>query len=196
MMINPYLFTTAVTSSTWNPADKSANIVLSNSNLTATITTNTNSQGVRGTTSKSSGKWYFEVLVGVAGFSGVQIGVANSSASTSTTIGADTNGFSYDSASGKKFTNNVLTTYGSAFTNGDVVGVALDMDSGSIWFAKNNVWQASGDPVAGTGQAFSGIAGSIFPATSLKSGPTANDTARFSTANQTYAPPSGFTAWG
>lgn len=184
-----------VAGSTWNPADKSANIALSNANLTATITTNTSNFAVRGTSSKSSGKYYFEVRLDVSTFSGVQIGVAKASANINGSLGSDANGWSYNSGDGKKLNNNTFTAYGSSYAAGDIIGVCLDASLGRVWFAKNNVWQNSGNPAAGTGYAFSGMAGPYFPAASLK---TQNDalTARFTAAQQTYAPPSGFVAWG
>src|SRR4051812_31449724 len=49
---------------TWNPADHYANLTLSNSNKTATGLTGVNAaQCCRATSSKTSGKWYFEVRV-------------------------------------------------------------------------------------------------------------------------------------
>ena len=45
-------------------------------------------------------------------------------------------------------------TYGTSLTGGDIVGCALDLDNNKIWWSKNGTWQNSGDPVAGTGQAF------------------------------------------
>jgi len=42
-----------------------------------------------------------------------------------------------------------------------VIGVALDMDNGKIWFSKNGVFQASGDPVAGTNAAFTNLGGNL-----------------------------------
>ena len=44
---------------TWNPSDKGADIVLSNNNLTASGSGGVNNT-VRATTSNSGGKWYFE----------------------------------------------------------------------------------------------------------------------------------------
>lgn len=55
--------TPSVTYATWNPSDKSANVTLSNGNLTATITANTAFYGARATIGKSSGKWYWEQTV-------------------------------------------------------------------------------------------------------------------------------------
>jgi hypothetical protein len=58
------------------------------------------------------------------------------------------------------YNNSADVSYGStAFTNGQVLGVAVDTDAGKIWFAKNNTWYNSGDPAAGTGQIFSGLTG-------------------------------------
>lgn len=41
---------------------------------------------------------------------------------------------------------------GDKFETGDLVGVAIDLDGGRIYFQKNGVWQ-NGDPAAGTGGA-------------------------------------------
>ncbi|NDB59170.1 hypothetical protein EB001_12060 [bacterium] len=57
-------------------------------------------------------------------------------------------------SNGQKFNNGSLTAYGSSFTTNDVIGVALDMDAGTITFYKNNTSQ---------GQAFSGITGTAVP---------------------------------
>jgi hypothetical protein len=48
---------------TWNPSDKAANVTLSGGNLTAAdLVANTNA-GVRATTGKSTGKFYFEIAI-------------------------------------------------------------------------------------------------------------------------------------
>ena len=33
--------------------------------------------------------------------------------------------------------------YGNSFGDGDIIGIALDMDNGVIWFSKNGTWQNS-----------------------------------------------------
>jgi hypothetical protein len=39
---------------------------------------------------------------------------------------------------------------GSSYTgNGDIVGVAMDLDNHKVYFSKNGVWQNSGDPTSG-----------------------------------------------
>ena len=65
----------------------------------------------------------------------------------------------YQDTNGNKRDNTPTSSYsyGNSYTTGDVIGVALDMNSGKVWFSKNGTWQASGDPAAGTNAACSGI---------------------------------------
>jgi len=42
--------------------------------------------------------------------------------------------------------------WGATYTTNDIIGVALDADTGKIWFSKNNTWQ-TGDPNTGTSPA-------------------------------------------
>jgi hypothetical protein len=183
---------------TWNPADKGANILLSNGNLTAEANLNYAMDSVRATESKSSGKHYWEVRVDDF-MNDVRIGVGNSSATLDEKVGHDANGWSYSNywSYGSTYHNNVKATWGNDFAIGDIIGVALNLDTGKIWFAKNNVWQESGDPAAGTNEAYSGLSGSLFPMVGLARNSTTDDevTARFSPGDQTYSPPSGFTAY-
>ena len=61
---------------------------------------------------------------------------------------------------------------------------------------KNNTWQASGDPAAGTNEAFStAMAPSIYPAASVYYGTGDAVTIRSRAAEFSYSPPSGFTEW-
>jgi hypothetical protein len=83
--------------------------------------------------------------------------------------------------------------YGNTFAADDVIGCALDLDNGKIWWSKNGVWQASGDPAAGTNAAFTSISGTFVP------GIGNGGVGSFSTVNVnfgqrpfTYTPPSGF----
>ena len=58
---------------------------------------------------------------------------------------------------GTKMNNNSSSSYGDSQANGDIVGVALDLDNLKIYFSKNGTWQNSGNPASGstgTGAAF------------------------------------------
>lgn len=179
---------------TWNPSDKSTYITLSNGNLTATNTANSKSL-VRATEYKSSGKWYWEIYFNTSVDTNfLQFGIANSSAGLYVLLGESVNGWGYQGYNGNKQHNLTSTAYGNSWTSGDIIGIALDMTAGKIWWAKNNVWQASGDPAAGTNEAYSGISGNIYAAVTLR---FTNEqiTARFDSNDFTYTPPSGFSAY-
>ena len=68
-------------------------------------------------------------------------------------IGNSANSVSYTSDTGNVITNSSGSAYGRSYAAGDVIGIAFDADTGKVWFTKNNTWQNSGDPVAGTNPA-------------------------------------------
>jgi len=174
----------------WNSADKDANIILSGGDLTAT----TNADGwdsVRSNLSVSAGKWYFEITVDLATNGYIQIGIADSGVSLSGEPGTDADGYAYRGLSGDKMNNNVWTAYGDTFITGDIISVAIDMDTGKLWWGKNGTWQASGDPAAGTNEAYDGIAGDFYAILCLY-GNTWAATANFGASAFTYSVPSGF----
>ena len=131
---------------TLNPLDNGG-LTLANGNLD--ISGNLVYGHTKSTLFVSSGKWYFEYTLGT--FQGdTAMGLANSSAALTTFSGENTNSVGY-LADGRFFYNNSSTSY-SSYTTGDVIGIAFDCATGKIWIAKNNTWQNSGNPAAGTGQ--------------------------------------------
>ena len=198
-IINPYVFGGGgAPATTWNPSDKSALITLSSGNLTATKASSSGTWGsVRSTTAKSTGKWYFEVYVDALGGGQLDsfVGLMAGTDSITNYCGNGSGGYGYYGLNGNKYNNASAAAFGSSYTTGDVIGVAYDPVAGKIWFAKNNTWQASGNPSAGTNPAYSGVASGLYAAVSeIWNGHVF--TARFASASQTYSPPSGFTAWG
>ena len=179
-------FDVAVTYATWNPADKGGNVTLSGGNLVAAVAASKN-DGVRSTIGKSSGKWYWEVTF-TANATGV-IGIETSAAGLADpagAVGADAFGWGYHAPDGRKLNSGSLAVYGASYALNDVIGIALDMDGGTITFYKNNTSQ---------GQAYSGLSGTIFAAVSGRQaveGTTA--TANFGATALTYTPPSGYNA--
>ena len=169
---------------TWSPTDKDTSMDLTNSNLTATRNGGAGNTALRNSLGKSSGKWYWEItgLWTVSAASIPVIGVADSTASLQQIIGGNANGWGYRSYDGKSFNNSGTSAYGATYTTGDVIGVALNMDAGTLTFYKNGTSQ---------GQAFSGLTGALYPTASLY---TQNDTvtANFGATAFTYSPPSGY----
>ena|GEM_PF-1261110 len=174
----------------WSVTDKCSAIVLDASGLTASIASHVdpcNLKGGRATKSKTSGKWYFEVTLD-APYSG--IGVANASWDLNYSSG---NQFTYYSYNGASYPGG--GALGTGYVAGDVVGVAVDVTNGKVWFSKNGVWQGGGDPVAGTG-GFTAPAAPLFPSYWLQStGAAAQITGAFSSDLFASAAPTGFLAW-
>jgi hypothetical protein len=156
---------TAANYPVWNPLDTSSNGTLSRANLQST------SVGFisgKASIAVSNGKWYWEVTCTGGNYSGVgsHIGLDSvtspCTSASSTRLGNTATSYSYNSWNGAKLNNSTSTAYGSTYTNGDVISVALDLNSGKIWWAKNGTWQASGDPAAGTNAAYSSIAAGLY----------------------------------
>ncbi|QCG93973.1 hypothetical protein E6C67_08475 [Azospirillum sp. TSA2s] len=181
---------TVASTTTWNPSDKYSAMTLSNGNLTASI--NLSQGSVRATNSIAAGKYYWEVVCINVG--GAIIGIMLAAGNLGSYPGNDAYGYAYEAYVGKKVNGNTEVAYGSVCVNGDVVGIAVDAINGKIWFRVNGVWQGGGDPTAGTSAAYTGIAGSFFPAFGSGSGSASPSvTARFSPGSWSSPAPTGFT---
>lgn len=176
---------------TWDPAKKDSAWALTSGNLVGQHTSVGGNQMVFATGSRSSTKRYFEVLVNTPGTSHC-IGLANSSQTLNTYVGSSVNSWSYN-APGNKIHNVTQTAVGSGFTNGQYVGVAVDLDAGNLWFSVNGTW-VSGDPATGSSPAYTGVTGTLFP---VMSGADA-DKGTFNAGATSFhtAAPTGFTGWG
>ena len=172
----------------WNENDKADALILSNGNLTVEGG-GSGWHAVRSTVSKSSGKWYWEVEVD-SGDRYFIIGVGTSS-ETLTYPGDTTEGYGYYGVNGRKY-HSSYASYGDTYEVGDVVGVALDLDNGKIWWSKNGVWQASGDPAAGTNEAYSGLSGGFYAMVGIYYSGSRKVTANFGKTSFQYTVPTGF----
>jgi len=130
-----------------------------------------------GTLAASSGKFYWEQKVtgsvGSAHYIGITDQDENRHSNTNDFENANVSAYCYRGDGGKVTSvsgSTVLTaSAGASFTNGDIIGVAMDLDNQKIYFSKNGTWQASGDPTSGstgTGSFFNITAGKLYtPAT-------------------------------
>jgi hypothetical protein len=140
----------------------------------------------------SSGMWYCEMTAGadVLNLSpGIITGTTNAGANRY--LGQDSFTYGYD-ISGQKVNNGTYSAYGLSWTSGDVIGIILDADNGKLYFSKNGTVQNSGDPVAGTGFAFSGLTGPYRFAVQVENGGIGDF--NFGQRAFAYTPPSGFKA--
>jgi hypothetical protein len=180
---------------TMNVLDKFSSITMSDGNLKVQLYALANgSAGFRGTLGVSSGKWYWEVLVGAnqpsRALQTIGVDTINTAISAVNTVGsgAIATSYVYYQANGNKINNGSQTAYGATYTTNDVIGVALDMDAGTLTFYKNGASQ---------GQAFSGLSGTFAPSGSLYTDTvsgtyTADSQFNFGQRPFAYTPPTGF----
>ena len=143
---------------------------------------------IAGSIGVTSGKWYWEITpTNNTTLQVIGIGLGNT---PSNYPGYDSNTYGFYTGNGLKYNNATGTTYGS-YSAGQIVGVALDLDNGKIWFSCNGTWQASGDPAAGTNAAFTSVSGTYFPEYGVNSIST-NGHANFGQRPFAYTPPTGF----
>ena len=165
----------------------------------------------------ANGKWYME-FKNVTNDNDSLYGITtnpNSDHVNNYYPGEQAHSFGFYGSDGNKYTGGSGSSYGSAASSNDIIGVALDITNENLYFSINGTWQNSGDPTSGaTGTGaidISGIgAGEGFyffaagsddtsnydnpyynfgnPAFSLTS--AANDGNGY--GNFEYAPPSGF----
>ena len=98
-----------------------------------------NTYTVYGTMSASSGKYYWEAVATSSpiGVGIKQLNVLDRYSNTIYYMGSSLSG------TGEKYVNGTGSAYGASWTTGDVIGVAVDMDGGTVTFYKNNTSQGS-----------------------------------------------------
>lgn len=116
---------------------------------------------VRGTFPLGQDKYYCELTLGTTGADAFY-GIANCNYSLNSggfeSAGVDSGGnaLAINTVNGNKCST-TSAAYGSAYANGDVLMMAIDVPNAKIWWGKNGTWFASGDPAAGTNAAFTSL---------------------------------------
>ena len=99
----------------------------------------------------SSGKYYAEAKL-QAGYPQLKFGITSKPAWTSNQTMAFSGSTCYSGSDGTLVLDGVTTTgWGSTFSVGDIIGIAVDCDNNKIYFSVNGTWQNSANPSAGTG---------------------------------------------
>ena len=146
---------------TGNPLQTNDLPTFSEGNLAFTSGSNHYKSGVS-TIGVSSGKWFMEskFVSGTTHINGV-IDEADLNAQSLTHptagVGFTTNSVGYISGSGNRFIADGSASYGASYTTGDIIGIALDLDSGTktVTFYKNGASQGAINlPTGGTGTFF------------------------------------------
>jgi len=135
-----------------NPLQLISNVTVSNGNLYFLSNNNTDQwASAPSTIAVRTGKWYAEFTpTNSAGTPSYGFGVVRATWSPIILDAGGyygrfwytTEGYSY-LTSGSFYTGNSISSSGAAFVSGDIIGVALDLDAGSITFYKNGVSQGT-----------------------------------------------------
>ena len=119
----------------------------------------------------TSGKYYCEIkcvtdaanpIIGIAGLSSPAL--TNPWGGTNL-VGVDEYGYVNDGT--KKGNAGSFTSYGDTWTTGDIISIAYNATTGTLWFGKNGTWQnsATATEIANgttTNSAFTGLSGTYF----------------------------------
>lgn len=147
----------ARTYAAWNPSDKSANITLSGSDLTASSVTATG-QSARSVQTFTAGRSYYCELLWNSG-SGVYFGVGNSSASLSQAPGANANSWALANT-GSKWNNGSSSAYASSISAGSGrIGLLMR------WNKSDDTWSLffrTTSGVVSSAAAYTGLTGTLY----------------------------------
>lgn len=151
-------------------------------NLTHNGLPNVSSRQSWGTVAVSAGKWYWEFQSGLLSGQGGYHGVSryDGTVGTYTYPGQLAGSWSYRTEDGCKVHNGQVSSYGERCAANDIIGVALDMEAGTLAFRRNGVWQ---------GNAHTNISGLVGPAVGH-----GGEVVRYNFGQRPFAhtPPEGF----
>ena len=149
---------------------------ISNGNLQV-VTGNATSTTLGSMQIPTTGKWYFE-YVGTSNGNYCYCGISDVT---------NTNSVAYYANDGNKYVNNTGSAYGATYTNNDVIGVAVNSDSGTITFYKNNSSQGDITYTISDKQLFAYFADG-------SGGVSSTISVNFGQRPFAYTPPTGFVA--
>jgi hypothetical protein len=139
---------------TFNSLSKndSGTITFSNGNLTTAHSGSDSVYSSYSTIGVSSGKWYTEFKVDASANPDIMTGIGSDIENANRTggyLGSSSGTWGYDSTDGSIYNNGSSSSYGNSYANGDIIGIALDLDNNKLYFSKNGTFQNSGDPTSG-----------------------------------------------
>jgi hypothetical protein len=185
-----------ITNTTWNAADKDSNITLENNALTTIMSkVSDGDSGIRSVVGVTSGKWYWEYTISVMD-SFCRVGVGNKDASLGLYVGkANSWGLSSDRTkscnTSKVYSWNPSS---SAFEQGSVISIALDMDNNRVFVAVDGDWENDdgvANPVTGVAPMCTALTGTVHAMVTPRN-PGNKITANFGASDFTYSVPEGY----
>ena len=135
-------------------------LTISDGNLRSSAGGSTHAIEAVGTIAATTGKYYAEFTLNAASqFSGQYPAIGIIGIDLNITGGDNINSSTFFGfqPNGNKLNGSSSSSYGDTYGNGDIIGIALDLDNQKIYFSKNGTYQASGDPAAGSNAAFTNL---------------------------------------
>eukprot|EP01041_Mallomonas_annulata_P001258 gene1258-2435_t len=139
----------------FDPLKCGPDILLSDDGLTASYTGDDCWSTVLGTQAVTCGVCSWELRVTQSSTAYIFVGVARSSADLHTFLGGCGNGWGFIGEQALYHNREKVKVYGDAFSSGDIIGVLLDLNNGTLSFTRNGKT---------LGVAFDKIYGELFPA--------------------------------
>lgn len=122
----------------WSTTKKSKNLALSDENLKVRVTEGSGFKTVLGNMAfKPGGKYYFEVFIIKGNL--IKIGVSRDSINFEEAFSDSLNGWAIYNGELRHNSNSKGQKYGSGISQGNTVGVALDMTEGTLSYFYNGV---------------------------------------------------------
>lgn len=190
----PFLGDVVITPAMLDPIVLGTNVTLSNSNLTATKT----GGGIgwkmaRSTVGLTTGKYYFESTWNEFTGSFTGIGIGDQDASVENFFGSDNNGLIMIN-NGDVYINGAIFTTIQSSAEGQVSGIAFDVDANLIWFrTAGGNWNNNGaaNPATGVGGITFPGSGTFYPGIGVQTAPNDQMSINF---GPTFSgtPPAGF----
>ena len=181
----------------WNDHTEVSDITLSEGNLKA-VSGADSWPAIFGTHGASGGKWYYEAVGADNTRWGLGWSTEDFKSGTSNTFSVGHFAYSQNPLTLYQDGSNVAINGTPAFTTGQTLQVAIDIDNGKTWFGINNTWVnasngSAGDPAAGTNPTitFSEKGQKHYPKMINNLG---NVSVNFGQQGFTYTPPDGFQA--
>lgn len=182
------------TATQWSATDKNAAVSKTSATRVDRVSTAGATNGtIRSETSKASGRRYVEWKVEAVSSNnqGLLVGFATAAESLSNYLGQSNKSVGmWSSGSTVIFNGGANNTGFGNFVVGDIISADLNIDAGTVRFAKNNAWGGVINiaTLIASGPVFVG-------ATMLNVAPLTGTTANFGDSAFVYTPPSGAVGW-
>ena len=122
-----------------NPLYKQGSPTFSEGNTKVVLPAGDGTQGAAANFAPPVGKWYWEIKQGSSTNSSIMVREASDKEDDLSYYEGNYAGYEKNDGD-QRVTGNTTSVYGAAYTSGDIIMVALDMDNNRVYFGKNGLW--------------------------------------------------------